>query len=249
MAAVFCPPKPPDDRPSVLRPEPMPPALSRAVDVRFKQAWLQMLLRRPVGMGAAVALPLLDVARRPGRERRPAVFLCDEYLRFVTVGEDDPAGAEKMVARTRQSRLIPVVANQSISSVRAIPGQFGACDGTPEPAEPVDPGRPRGLRLRDLRPRGAAGREFGDDDRRDARVGHEPRYGTAYVGSWVKELERPARGIRAAAVDAQRISHRLLGPRARAGGRAGPAVAGAGDPWGCAGARARADAHRGWLRP
>ena len=41
-------------------------------------------------------------------------------------------------------------------------------------------------------------------------VGHEPRHGTAYVGSWVKALENDPREIRAAAVDAQRISDWLL---------------------------------------
>ncbi len=143
VAAVFCPPRPPDERPvetagadaaAVARQLPpldevidagkvlclnMPagtnPALSRALGVMIKQAWLQTLLRRPV-----------EMARRPGRQWRPAVFLCDEYQSFVTIGEDDPAGDEKMFALTRQSRLIPVVATQSISSLRAVLGQSEA---------------------------------------------------------------------------------------------------------------------------
>ena len=41
-------------------------------------------------------------------------------------------------------------------------------------------------------------------------VGHEPRHGTAYVSSWIKALENDPREIRAAAVDAQRISDWLL---------------------------------------
>ena len=41
-------------------------------------------------------------------------------------------------------------------------------------------------------------------------VGHEPRHGTAYVGSWVKALENDPREIRADAVDAQRISDWLM---------------------------------------
>ena len=41
-------------------------------------------------------------------------------------------------------------------------------------------------------------------------VGHQPRHGTAYVGSWVKALENDPREIRAAAVDAQRISDWLM---------------------------------------
>ena len=64
--------------------------------------------------------------RRPGRVFRPAMFLCDEYQTFATVGEDDPAGDEKMFALTRQSRLIPIVATQSISSLRAVLGQSEA---------------------------------------------------------------------------------------------------------------------------
>ena len=41
-------------------------------------------------------------------------------------------------------------------------------------------------------------------------VGHEPRHSTAYVASWIKALENDPREIRAAAVDAQRISDWLL---------------------------------------
>ncbi len=125
VAGVFCPPRRPEDAPAastpdadtaaVVRPLPrldevidsgkvlclnMPagtnPALSRAVGVMLKQAWLQTLLRRPA-----------EMARRPQRVFRPAVFLCDEYQTFATVGEDDPAGDEKAFALTRQSRLNP----------------------------------------------------------------------------------------------------------------------------------------------
>ena len=41
-------------------------------------------------------------------------------------------------------------------------------------------------------------------------VGHEPRHGTAYVSSWIKTLENDPKEIRAAAVDAQRISDWLM---------------------------------------
>ncbi len=90
-------------------------ALSRAVGVMLKQAWLQTLLRRPA-----------EMQRRPARIFRPAVFLCDEYQTFATVGEDDPGGDEKAFALTRQSRLIPIVATQSIASLRAVLGQSEA---------------------------------------------------------------------------------------------------------------------------
>ena len=78
----------------------------------LKQAWLQTLLRRPAQM-----------QRTPTRVFRPAMFLCDEYQSFATVGEEDPSGDEKAFALTRQCRLIPIVATQSISSLRAVLGQ------------------------------------------------------------------------------------------------------------------------------
>ena len=59
-------------------------------------------------------------------------------------------------------------------------------------------------------------------------VGHEPRHGTAYVSSWIKALENDPREIRAAAVDAQRISDSLLArerERSRGDERAAPAPA------------------------
>ena len=91
------------------------PMLSRAIGVLLKMSWLQALLRRPARMAA-----------NPGWEPRPAVFLCDEYQQFASVGEEDPAGDEKAFALTRQSRLIAIVATQSISSLRAVLGQSEA---------------------------------------------------------------------------------------------------------------------------
>ena len=85
------------------------PALARAAGVLLKNAWLQALLKRPAAM-----------ARYPGRYFRPAVFICDEYQAFATVGEDDPSGDEKAFALTRQCRCIPIVATQSISSLRSV---------------------------------------------------------------------------------------------------------------------------------
>ena len=142
VAGVFCPPPPRDaaadqneeDAPDV---QPMPglrrrlppladlieggkvlalnmpaganPALARAIGVFLKNAWMQALLRRPA-----------DAARRPDRYMRPAVFICDEYQAFATVGQDDPSGDEKAFALTRQCRCIPIVATQSISSLRSV---------------------------------------------------------------------------------------------------------------------------------
>ena len=91
------------------------PALSRAVGVMLKNAWLQALLMRPAQMKA-----------NPGSYCRPAVFICDEYQAFASVGEDDPSGDEKSFALTRQCRCIPIVATQSISSLRAVLGSSEA---------------------------------------------------------------------------------------------------------------------------
>ena len=91
------------------------PALARAVGVMLKNAWLQSLLRRPAAMKNA-----------PGRYVRPAVFICDEYQAFASVGEDDPSGDEKAFALTRQCRVIPIVATQSISSLRSVLGSSEA---------------------------------------------------------------------------------------------------------------------------
>ena len=51
------------------------PALARAVGVMLKNAWLQALLMRPAKMKA-----------NPGSYFRPAVFICDEYQAFASVG-------------------------------------------------------------------------------------------------------------------------------------------------------------------
>ena len=85
------------------------PALARAIGVLLKNAWMQAVLRRPA-----------EAARRPGRYFRPAVFICDEYQAFASVGQDDPSGDEKAFALTRQCRCIPLVATQSISSLRSV---------------------------------------------------------------------------------------------------------------------------------
>ena len=87
------------------------PALARAIGVFLKNAWIQTLLRRPAQMKAD-----------PERYFRPAVFICDEYQSFASVGEADPSGDEKVFALTRQCRVIPIVATQSISSLRSVLG-------------------------------------------------------------------------------------------------------------------------------
>ncbi len=89
------------------------PALARAAGVMLKTSWLSTLLLRPQRMAEAPK----------GKFWRPAVFVCDEYQTFVTAGEDDPGGDEKAFALTRQSRCIPIVATQSISSLKSVLGE------------------------------------------------------------------------------------------------------------------------------
>ena len=48
--------------------------------------------------------------------------MADEYHAFATVGETDPTGDERAFALSRQARLIPIVATQSISSLRSALG-------------------------------------------------------------------------------------------------------------------------------
>ena len=91
------------------------PALARSIGVMLKNAWLQALLMRPAQMKES-----------PTDYFRPAVFICDEYQSFASVGEDDPTGDEKSFALTRQCRCIPIVATQSIYSLRAVLGSSEA---------------------------------------------------------------------------------------------------------------------------
>ena len=67
-------------------------------------------------------------SRRWTRTRRAvgvrSLFVCDEYQAFATTGENEPSGDEKFFSLARQARCIPIVATQSISSLRStLPGE------------------------------------------------------------------------------------------------------------------------------
>jgi type IV secretory pathway TraG/TraD family ATPase VirD4 len=67
-------------------------------------------------------IPQID--GKPERHWREVLFLCDEYQAFATVGENDPTGDEKFFSLSRQAKCIPIVATQSISSLRStLPGE------------------------------------------------------------------------------------------------------------------------------
>ena len=50
---------------------------------------------------------------------RQVLFLCDEYQHFATVGESELVGDEKFFSLSRQPRCIPIIATQSISSLKS----------------------------------------------------------------------------------------------------------------------------------
>jgi hypothetical protein len=91
----------------------MNPGLARALGVMLKLDFQRAVLQR---------IPRISAS--PERIWRDLLFVCDEYHAFATVGETDPTGDERTFALSRQARLIPIVATQSISSLRsALPGE------------------------------------------------------------------------------------------------------------------------------
>ena len=89
------------------------PGLARAIGTLLKQDFQRAVLNR---------IPRIE--REPKRHWRDVLFLCDEYHSFATVGEHDPSGDEKFFALSRQAKCIPIVATQSISSLRStLPGE------------------------------------------------------------------------------------------------------------------------------
>jgi type IV secretory system conjugative DNA transfer VirD4/TraG family protein len=88
------------------------PALARGLGVMLKLDFQRAVLQR-----------IPRIAANPQQPWRDLLFVADEYHAFATVGETDPTGDERAFALSRQARLIPIVATQSISSLRsALPG-------------------------------------------------------------------------------------------------------------------------------
>ena len=131
---TFCPPREAYiDDPPAGQPRPLPPV------ERLLESGHVLALNFPVAMNPGLARTLgvllkLDfqravirripeIAAQRDRVWRDLLFVCDEYHAFATVGETDPTGDERAFALSRQARLIPIVATQSISSLRsALPG-------------------------------------------------------------------------------------------------------------------------------
>jgi len=85
------------------------PGLARIMGVMLKLDFQRAVLQRIPRMSSD-----------PSKVWRDLVFVCDEYHAFATVGETDPTGDERTFALSRQARLIPIVATQSISSLRSV---------------------------------------------------------------------------------------------------------------------------------
>ena len=72
----------------------------------------------------AVQLRIPRMSAEPARHFRPTVFICDEYQNFATVGGDNPTGDDRFLSISRQPKCIPIVATQSISSLKeALPNE------------------------------------------------------------------------------------------------------------------------------
>jgi len=90
----------------------MNPGLAKAIGVMMKLDFERAVLGR---------VPQIEA--HPEQYFRQVLFLCDEYQHFATVGESDPTGDEKFFSLSRQPKCIPIIATQSISSLRsALPG-------------------------------------------------------------------------------------------------------------------------------
>jgi hypothetical protein len=134
---VFCPPKelyagkacPSDPHGQVLRPFEELIEQGKIVGLDFPVA-LNPAVAKVIGTmmkvdyQRAVLLRIPKMEAEPKRHFRPTVFLCDEYQNFATVGGNNPTGDERFLSISRQPRCIPIVATQSISSLKdALPNE------------------------------------------------------------------------------------------------------------------------------
>jgi hypothetical protein len=134
---VFCPPKElydgkpcaSDPNGVVLRPFEELIESGAVVGLNFPVA-LNPALAKTIGTmmkidyQRAVQLRIPKMDAEPHRHFRPTVFICDEYQNFATVGGDNPTGDERFLSISRQPKCIPIVATQSISSLKdALPNE------------------------------------------------------------------------------------------------------------------------------
>ncbi|HEV2417013.1 MAG TPA: TraM recognition domain-containing protein [Terriglobia bacterium] len=134
---VFCPPKElydgkpcaADPRGRVLPPFDELIESGKVVGLNFPAA-LNPALAKTIGTmmkidyQRAVQLRIPKMDAHPERHYRPTVFICDEYQNFATVGGDNPTGDERFLSISRQPKCIPIIATQSVSSLKdALPNE------------------------------------------------------------------------------------------------------------------------------
>jgi hypothetical protein len=91
----------------------MNPGLAKAIGVMMKLDFQRAVLNR---------IPQIET--HPDKYFRQVLFLADEYQHFATVGENEPTGDEKFFSLSRQPKCIPIIATQSISSLKStLPGE------------------------------------------------------------------------------------------------------------------------------
>ena len=89
------------------------PALAKTIGTMMKIDYQRAMLLR---------IPRMDA--EPDKHYRPSVFICDEYQNFATVGGDSPTGDDRFLSLSRQPRCIPIVATQSVASLKdALPNE------------------------------------------------------------------------------------------------------------------------------
>jgi hypothetical protein len=89
------------------------PGLSRALGVMMKLDFERAVVNR-----------IPDIEAHPDTHFRQTLFLCDEFQHFATAGENEPTGDEKFFSLSRQPKCIPIIATQSISSLKStLPGE------------------------------------------------------------------------------------------------------------------------------
>jgi len=134
---VFCPPKDlyqgktcaDDPRGTVLAPFEELIETGKVVGLNFPVA-LNPALAKTIGTmmkvdyQRAVQLRIPKMDAEPDKHFRPTVFICDEYQNFAAVGGDNPTGDERFLSISRQPKCIPIVATQSLSSLKeALPNE------------------------------------------------------------------------------------------------------------------------------
>jgi hypothetical protein len=89
------------------------PALAKTIGTMMKIDYQRAMLLR---------IPRMDA--EPEKHYRASVFICDEYQNFATVGGDNPTGDERYMSLSRQPKCIPIVATQSVVSLKdALPNE------------------------------------------------------------------------------------------------------------------------------